>query len=458
MDPKGGQNSRDLRAKVAVEQMALHLVALLLVVVFSSSNRPIWIDEFLQFALASHALPESMELIAITSATINHGQTGFYSLLNVLSLQAFGADVFGLRLISYVATYLLLVSSWTLIGNMGLGIGWKILGLFAIGANAQGMAGLMYFAGEARPYMLLASTVMATFAFYTAPESRKRRAGYLLLGAFGIIGGFLNHPYYIGYWAAAVVFGYLVRIFRDRKTVSVRDFVQFLAPALSSVGLIAYVVVGSLTWMQSSPSFQEDPWYWISPVDFALSVFRSHAAAWATDISSVVTGGAPLLIIFLAGVTAIIRPGKERAMILLAGGLVALGALTTLGISGLSYFREYWILPRQWVGGMALSTIGMVWLTAEITRAWSARWPRSVAVFVASFALVTANSFFTAAQTEFKGFVANEAYWSELGNQSLTVEELIEAENWVEGANLNVLHGGRVHPDFARYYDSFLED
>lgn len=444
------------RAKVAIEQTALHLISLLLVVVFSSFNRPIWFDEFLQFAFASHALPESMELMATTSATINHGQTGFFSLLNVLSLQASGADLIGLRLISYVATYLLLVSSWTLIGNMGLGTGWKILGLFAIGANGQG-TGLMYFAGEARPYMLLASTVMATFAFYTAPQARGRRTGYLLLGAYGIIVGFLNHPYYIGYWAAAVIFGYLVRIFRDRKKFSVRDFVQFLVPALSIAGLMSYVIVGSLTWMRSSPSLQLDPWRYLSPLDFVLSVFRSHAAAWATDVGPGVTGGAPLIIMLLALLTALIRPGEERRMILLAGGLVALGALTTLGISGLSYLREYWILPRQWVGGMALSTIGMVWLTAEITRAWSVRWPRSVAVFIAGFGLVTATSFFSAAQTEFEGFVANEAYWSELGNQGLTVEELIETENWVEAANLNVLHGGRLHPDFRFFYDSFLQ-
>lgn len=457
MELKARQEAKNRRAKVAINQTALHLISIFLVVVFSSFNRPIWLDEFLQFAFASHALPESMELMAITSVGINHGQTGFYSLLTVLSLQAFGPDLIGLRLISYVATYLLLVSSWTLIGNMGLGIGWKILGLFAIGANAQGMAGLMYFAGEARPYMFLASTVMATFAFYTAPETGSRRTGHFLLGAYGIIGGFLNHPYFIGYWAAAVVFGYLVRVFRDRETVSVRDFVQFLAPALSSGGLIAYIALGSLTWMRSSPSFQADPWYWISPIDFVLSVFRSHAAAWATDLNSVVTAGAPLLIIGLALLTAIVRPGDERRMILLAGGLVALGALTTLGISGLSYLREYWILPRQWVAGMALSTIGMVWLTAQIARAWSARWPRRVGVLVTGFALVTASSFFMAAQTEFRGFVTNEAYWSELGNKSLTVEELIEAGNWEEAANLNVLRGGKLHPDFTLYYDSFLE-
>ena len=79
------------------------------------------------------------------------------------------------------------------------------------------------------------------------------------------------------------------------------------------------------------------------------------------------------------------RPGWKAS---LAPPVVLLwiGILATVALSVLAYAQHYWILPRQWVGGISLVTIAVVWLVAEMSRASqrepSALWRVPIIAFV----------------------------------------------------------------------------
>ncbi len=436
----------------------LHLTALIVVACFSSLTRPIWLDEFLQFAFAALPFATAVEAILVTTGdSVNHGQTGFYSFVNLVLLKTFGSSLFTLRFPSYLATYLLLVSAWKFIENMGFGLVWKLLAILALGANAAGMVGLMYFGGEARPYMLLASTTMATLAFYTSPTGSRNKTGWRLLGGYGIIIGFLNHPYFLGYWVACFTFG-LVQSWASKETVfSMRTAWKFTAPWILFPGLTLYVLLGSVGWMRGSPDFGMDPWYWNSPTDVLFLIYRSHVAAWATDISPFVTVLIPLAVIASAVLTALVRSGPERQRILLIFLLIGIGLSTTIALSGLSYIREYWILPRQWVAGMGLSTIGMVWLMAELFRIWDPM-KKSAARFLATGLIaLTVASLSVAVSREWTSLTQYESYWQDIAADPSTIQESIERDGWERAANLNLYRGGPVDPQFSRYYEPFLK-
>jgi hypothetical protein len=83
-------------------------LSVLVVLVYGSFGSPIWIDEFLHFALGAFPTTgDAWRALSPTLPTFNHGQTAAYMLLDSALLRAFGADLVALRAPSLVSGLLL---------------------------------------------------------------------------------------------------------------------------------------------------------------------------------------------------------------------------------------------------------------------------------------------------------------------------------------------------------------
>jgi hypothetical protein len=66
---------------------------------YSQYRHPIWIDEFLHFALGAFSGPDDgWEVIQQTILSFNFSQTGIYMMADFWLLKLFGADALALRL------------------------------------------------------------------------------------------------------------------------------------------------------------------------------------------------------------------------------------------------------------------------------------------------------------------------------------------------------------------------
>src|SRR5262245_47420459 len=103
-----------------------------------SLGRPIWIDEFLHFAVAAQtSTADAWRVIRNSIAIVNHGQTGIYMILDYWLTSAFGANAIILRLPSILSGAFLLASSLWLIRNLRLSILWQLMTLAALFGQAQ---------------------------------------------------------------------------------------------------------------------------------------------------------------------------------------------------------------------------------------------------------------------------------------------------------------------------------
>lgn len=59
-----------------------------------------------------------------------------------------------------------------------------------------------------------------------------------------------------------------------------------------------------------------------------------------------------------------IRNNVKNSRLLVPLVLLSFGVFSTLAFSLLSLYRSYWIIQRQWLGGIALSTVVIIWLVA----------------------------------------------------------------------------------------------
>src|ERR1700741_4257591 len=94
--------------KIAASAL-LALLSGALILVYASTGRPLWIDEFLHFAFgAFRSTVSAWHAIRHSIASINFGQTGIYMLLDYWLLKAFGANAVALRLPSILSAGLML--------------------------------------------------------------------------------------------------------------------------------------------------------------------------------------------------------------------------------------------------------------------------------------------------------------------------------------------------------------
>ena len=429
----------------------LSALSVVVVGVYSSWGRPMGIDEVLHFALGSMTPADALATIyESTGPHVNHGQTGFLMFINYLLLQVGGASLLALRLPSIIAAGIMLASAIYFLRRQSLAWPWQTLVVMAFAAQS----GLMFFAGEGRPYMILASTTVATLAYFQIPAAQRRRWPVVLFGFYAIVIGFANHPYYAFMYVTVLAFTIFMASVAGGSRPTWGEVRRVADLPLLGIGVVLYIILGALTWMRGTPVFDFDPWGPIGGPATALKVLvASHAE---------LLGSLPELKIFVIAllvITSLVVYSAHHTKPLLPPiALIALGVATSLAFSAASFVRDYWILPRQWVAGIALGTIGFVWLISELYKL-----ARTNSSFFLSFASLGIAAYITvtgvsAAAAALASTTHYPQYWEDLAvtkpDPDALARQATTNGDWVEAANANVLLGGPVAENLSRYYRS----
>ncbi len=413
--------------------------------------RLIWLDEFLHFAMGGMTFEYALKTIDYTTIEVNHGQTGVYMLLDWALLQVFGASSIALRLPSLASAALLLAAAVTFFRLRGYGYLWQYLVLLSLAAHSF----LMFFTGEARPYMPLAAASVAVLTYYQYAIADRRRPWPLVLGISGVIGGALFHPYIVYMIAVLLPFSVWVAV-RDRRiSWSLAKVVRFANLPLLVTGGVAFLVVGQLTWMRRVLSFGYDPLELMAN-SWSYTIQRAFVNHFADGSTS------PWWILGLMGLTTaaiIFARFSPFSNLLPPLVLVGLGLGTSITVSALSAFRSYWILERQWVAGIALVAIGSVWFFAELR--YSARISRSrlLAIPVYAFVAVTVASASLNLADQLQATNDRRIEYKQFESETRPLEELrpeqINQDNdFIYAANVNISRGGPVWPMFIDWYNN----
>jgi hypothetical protein len=441
----------------ALQTTMLYAGCLLVVLLYSSLGRPIWIDEFLHFATAGfESTSAAWHAIAQSTANVNHGQTGIYMLVDFWLLKLFGADIIALRAPSLISAFLLCLFAAKALQVRGHSFSWQALAIFVMGSQSY----LMYYAGEARPYMPLAMSCAGTAVYILATIPQRSSFVVKLIGVFSIISGVLIHPYFALYWLSLFIFGFWFAWFNNQLRITIRDIVIYLSLPLCMVGTALYFVLASQTWLTGSPEFNRDPFEYIARVDFyRLFVWHHLTFMGFPDRGEKLLAGSvlfPLIFLFLPTRLRVHCRALVPPMVLLNLALVLSGL-----ISLASYYQHYWILTRQWVGSIALIALAFTWLSAEIVKAVTSampkqygRWAKYVGFFLVLLYCWRSNTFNTTQRWNslvdyFKQDVAHEV---RLPPESILCP--ITPDQWVDLANQNLRSQTSVWPIFKFYYQA----
>jgi hypothetical protein len=433
------------------------LLAFCAIVLHTSLGRPIWIDEFTHFAFAAEpTIRDAWDLFTATATNVLHGQTGVYVMLNYWTLTNLGLDTTLLRLPSIMSGVLLMVSSIVFLRVLNFSVLWQIVMVAALlGQDAS----LMYFVGEARPYMPLAAASVGILAYYVArpvlPESRPVMA----LGIISAVTGALMHPYFAVYWPAVCLVAYVHNRVSTRKSFSLRSLIAFANPALVVLGAGLYLLIAGPTWLRGRPAFSFDPFEWMREpfmafTKFGHTQFLDGSYGLAVAFTCVVVLGLVLLP----------QESRQEARFLLAPFLLIVVAIAlSMLVAWISYMSNYWIVGRQWIASVALVALGTVWLWAEAGRIWARVSPvlglaaLGIAALIVSGQALNVHHLVRIAQLRSvladprPQFVGGECL--PLANLNLAAMSNDEANRvMVELANRNIACGGPVWPVFREYY------
>jgi len=404
------------RSKALLAVLGLAILAL-----YSSWGRPLWLDEYLHFVFGGFdTASEAWSAVQGSTTNINHGQTGFYMMLDWGLLKAFGANLFALRLPSMLSGALLLFS-------VGLFLRRKNLGAIAIGAAFLLLAAqpnLMYFTGEARPYMPLVASSMAALAYFSSSSEQRATTPMKIFIWTTMVWGALMMPYYLVYLPVIALTCFVIA----RLPWSFTEFRKLINLPLQITSVALGVTIGALTWLRGGPNFQRDPWLILRPLFDSLTLPHYIAAI-------------ALLILFM--VTIRLGRNNVRGPILL---FLAMGIMAVL-FAVLSLVQSYWILPRQFIASQAIMTVAVVWGIGQALKAT----PRKEQKILASvYAVLIVFAFTRVAVDQ----VQNLRDWENngfpvAGNPGDADFQGID----VGPANQNVIDGGPVLPELAAFYD-----
>ncbi len=437
-----GESNRPVRKTLA--DLGLVLAGAVVLILYSSYGRPIWIDENLHFAMGQMDVGYVLKTIHNTTTEINHGQTGVYMFTDWILLRVLGANSVALRLPSLVAGGALLFCAVMFFRVRNFSYAWQYLILVVL----AGQSFLMYFVGEARPYMFLAATAVATLAYYQYSPASRQSLVPRLIGIFGVCVGALMHAYFPLMLALILLFSIWTAVRAGFVQRNARSFFTFINLPLLFAGSILFLAVGAFTWLRGTPEFGYDPFASLgSPQRAVQSLIRDHfSTIW--DWSS--TGIALVLVVVFS-----ISLARFRGIGRLAAPLVLLllAILSSLVVSLASYLRDYWIMERQWVAGIALGSVALVWFFAELYKAGSRTdsWALRVPAFV--FAALTLVSCYGAVQTQISMLQGYREATMVLESDTRTLDQLItERSEWPYIANINIVRGGQVWPIFTEWY------
>lgn len=402
-------------------KFALTLLGLVILALYSSWGRPLWLDEYLHFAFGGFASwGEAWAAVQSSTTNINHGQTGFYLMLDYGLLNMFGANLFALRFPSLISGAILLFSAALFLRR-------KNLGAVAIAAAFLLLAAqpnLMYFIGEARPYMPMAASAMAALAYFAS--SAEQRSGGAMKAFIWItmVWGALMMPYYLVYLPVIAATMFLI----SGQPRTIKRFIAFINLPLQITSALLGIGIGALTWLRGSPNFQRDPWLIVRPLVDSLTVAQVIGALFVVVL---------IIVTFRFGRT------DPRGPLLL---FVVMGALAMF-FALLSYLQSYWILPRQFVASQAIMTLAVVWGVGLALKA-SPQTPKRL--LSGAFAVLI---LFAAGRAGVQQ-VERLQDWENNGYPAAGRPGDLEYQGIDVGpANQNVAEGGPVRPEFTAIYD-----
>jgi len=425
---------------------------------YSGYRHPIWIDEFLHFALGAFCGPgEAWQVIRQTVLSFNFNQTGIYMMADFWLLKLFGPDAFALRLPSLLSAAWLLVSTTTLFAVRCFGNLWKLVAVLAI--LAQGS--LMNYAAEARPYMPLAAAVIGTLAFYlAAPE--ERRGWIFIAGVISIGLGVLMHPYFPGYWAVVICIGFMTSLFERRCVPGVRQFLIFCDFRLVVPGLATYGIVGAMTWMRGEPALSFDPFQWIrrdalvpefldySHLSFIFDFMTPADQLWFGPRRVVLYVMTALVLAY----PLLPRRWRPQLFRLVPPLLLALASLlTSATLSCISYRHHYWILDRQWIASLALMPVAVVWYIGELGRIADQQC-KGLSVLLAAGCVAMLCAVLYGLVPQKIATLRQDANRRTIAAPEPNPTAAVPTDNlgWVALANANIAAGGSVWAVFRKFY------
>jgi len=314
---------------------------------------------------------------------------------------------------------------------------------------------LMYFVGEARPYMPLAAAALGALAYYLTTHEARCLWTIRLLGWGSILLGVTMHPYFSMYWLAIFAFCLCLLVKEGKIVCSWVGMLRHVNFPLVTVGVGLYFTLAAATWGRTLAEFTLDPFHYL-PKDklFTTFFYGSHLTFITGRFVWAILLGLPLFCVFLW-----FRNGSNKLEVArLVAPMVLF--LLSLGISILlsyiSYTQGYWIFSRQWVASIAICPVAIIWMAAEVCKELEHFNKKVSLLFLSAFLVFFA----------FKSF-DNVKYWhakmQEYQTTTLPQLETIEPsselccinnEQWVNMANYNIMEKGKVWKVFRYYYEN----
>ena len=414
--------------------------------VYSGSLRPVWIDETVQFVFGSYSrTAEAWQVLESSFRNINHGQTGAYYMADHWLLRIFGANSFALRLPSFLSAILLVFSAGMVARHLRFSATWQVVLALALLAYDE----LMFFTGDARSYMPLAAASIGSLAFYTVPAA-ERTSGFRCFGFLVVLFGVLFMPYFAIYWFTTALMGYAYVCSSANKGWAFESFLRHCDPWIFVPLAPFYFAWGKLTWMHGMASFGRDPFAFIDRESLWVRLLADHAAFFGTHavLAAAFLVGSALAFSFAS------KHLRVAAMFPLA--LLALAILISAGLSLVSWRSGYWILPRQWVGSMALSVVALIWLMQSLHAFLRSRAETPAMLFwltVAAFMTWQSAQVVVSRRADlafFPRWVCGAKAPFDPAQGTVSVDTANDW--WVAMANQNISAGGPVWPVFREFY------
>jgi hypothetical protein len=453
---------RNPRMREGLGNFILVFLSVGIVILYSSYQRPIWIDEYLQIAFAAFE-PQSL-----VGAFVNSMQTGaggwtnfagsgfFYSAVQYPGLQIDNLAALAIRFPSQLAALGLLLAGAYFIKSRGFSFVWQVLVVFAL----AGSLFLMYYGGEARSYMGLAlGGVLALII--ASKETTTPNAAFTFFALVVVILASANHTYFFVY-LFTLSFFYLATSLYEKGVATLRTYAwRFLISLLLVSFGVTFILspFGPLGFVQE---FDYDPFQFMSPEGGLMQVLAdTHVQFLPIPAQLSVFFWVALCGALLVAAVLRFRTGGGKVVLGRALGPPLMLMVVAMALSGflslVAWRQGYWILNRQWVASLALVPIGTVWFLAALYTYLKPRvkWA-AYGLAAASFLVIGAMAAYRLYSQvgALQSYAATAAEYREkyAGVTIADSQRLYDELGPVEAANVNIYLGGPVWPVFSCFY------
>jgi MFS family permease len=385
-------------------------------------------------------------------------------MLDHILLANFGANLWVLRLPSAIAGFLLIMLAVYFLRLRGIGRTFQWLMIAAFTAQSNFMA----YVGEARPYMLIASSAVALLVFFSLDLKQRRTWLGVMIGVYAIAFGAMVHPYWVIFLVLTVIFGLYIRGLRVANESSFIVAIKESSPIWIGIGIVTYTVTAIFSWAKAQSTFTTNPYEFVeSPLGAARTLGSTHfqllelPTEWGIpylppwqDLFNI-----PRILVFLLIATTLvylIKNNVKNRRLWAPLVLLSLGISSSLAFSLLSLYRNYWIVQRQWLGGIALSTVAIIWLVAVLWNRDHSNRRNFGSALALLVTLVIAWNAIGSLSRQIEVIRTHNVVFLEFQQETRGEQDLIqfarESGSWVYVANVNAVRGGEVWRGLAGYY------